>query len=479
MNLTRDPWIPVIGTNGKHRLVSLETIFKEGDELADLAANPCQRIALMRLLICIAQAALDGPDDEAGWRTCRPRIAPAALDYLARWQDRFNLFGEHAFLQVDGLEVNHNGLADKLDFMLACGNNPTLFDQAAYPEGRIPDGAQLALRLLVYQVFSPGGLIGTAVWKGTETGRTSEHAPCLEGSMLHTLLKGSVISESLHLNLLNRRSVETLPNAEWGTPYWECDEFSTSRLEMLASTYLGRLVPLPRAIRCEPETSLITLASGVRYPKLPEWREPCGTIIRTGKGNSEKLTYVAVNPAKHPWRELGSILALASADTPGGAFPLMHMRNLEDRTFEIWTGGLAADKAKLVDMAEWSFTLPSSLLESPALRRYQSGVALSGDGNFILRQAIKKYADALKAEAIWGSEAQRCFWTLLDSESSRLCDCAAEATGDLSLAWLPVIRSAMLAAYAQCCPHETPRQIQAYAQGLKVIESWKGVLRDE
>lgn len=297
--------------------------------------------------------------------------------------------------------------------------------------------------------------------------------------MLHTILKGRVISESLHLNLLDRRSVETLPNAAWGSPYWECDVYSKTSLDKLTSTYLGRLVPLPRAIHCEQGSSKIILGAGMNYPKLPEWREPGGTIIRTGKGNSEKLTYVAVNPAKHPWRELGSILALASADKPGGAFPLMHMRNIEDRTFEIWTGGLAADKAKLVDMAEWSFTLPSSLLDSASLKRYQTGVTLSGDGSFVLRQAIKKYGDELTAEALWGNEAQRCFWTMLDAESSMLADCAADAAGDLSLAWLPVIRSAMLAAYSQCCPHETPRQIQAYAQGLKVLEAWKGALPND
>ena len=105
MNLVNEPWIPVIGKNNVHRLASLTDIFKDGDTIADLAANPCQRIALMRLLICIAQAALDGPTDEPDWQACRPRLAPAVLAYLEKWQHRFNLFGDHAFLQVDGVVI--------------------------------------------------------------------------------------------------------------------------------------------------------------------------------------------------------------------------------------------------------------------------------------------------------------------------------------------------------------------------------------
>ncbi|MCF7849899.1 MAG: type I-E CRISPR-associated protein Cse1/CasA [Kiritimatiellales bacterium] len=98
MNLMDHAWIPVLGTDGKSRQASLADIFRDGENIADLAANPCQRIALMRLLICIAQAALDGPKDEADWLQCRSRMVPDALSYLDRWHDRFNLFGDHAFL---------------------------------------------------------------------------------------------------------------------------------------------------------------------------------------------------------------------------------------------------------------------------------------------------------------------------------------------------------------------------------------------
>ncbi len=473
MNLVDDPWIPVIGTDGESFEASLKEVFSKGDEIADLAANPCQRIALMRLLICIAQAALDGPKDEDDWRTCRPRLGPAALAYLEKWRETFNLFGDHAFLQVDGLEASDNALTDKLDLTLACGNNPTLFDHAATPDGRIPENAQLALSLLVYQILSPGGLIGSAVWSHQDTGRTSEHAPCLEGSMLHTFLRAKKLTDTIHLNMLTRQQISSLPNAQWGKPCWEIDDLSMAALEAQSSTYLGRLVAVSRAISCAHDARTVTLASGIRYQKLPEYREPTGTVKKLGKGTSERLAYVAVNPQRLPWRELGSILALQDADKLGGALSLNHLREIDLSTFDIWTGGLCAEKAKLIDMAEWMFSLPRTMLDTLVLQRYQNGVTIASDGAFVLKLSIKQYADTMKSEAVWVDAAQCRYWTAMDKKSSLLTDCAVAENDLLSKQWIPLIRAAMRAAYAQTCPHETPRQIQAYAQGLKVLDSFK------
>jgi len=49
-------------------------MFETGHQIQDLAVRPHERIALMRLLICIAQSALDGPEDYDDWNGCRPRL---------------------------------------------------------------------------------------------------------------------------------------------------------------------------------------------------------------------------------------------------------------------------------------------------------------------------------------------------------------------------------------------------------------------
>src|SRR5438034_7772326 len=56
MNLTTDSWIPIVCKDGQPGRVSLCEAFERGEEIRDLALRPHERIALMRLLICIAQA---------------------------------------------------------------------------------------------------------------------------------------------------------------------------------------------------------------------------------------------------------------------------------------------------------------------------------------------------------------------------------------------------------------------------------------
>ncbi len=69
MNLTRDPWIPAVRNDGTRDLFSLDDLFAQAHTLRDLAVKPHERIALMRLLLCITQAALDGPADEEAWES--------------------------------------------------------------------------------------------------------------------------------------------------------------------------------------------------------------------------------------------------------------------------------------------------------------------------------------------------------------------------------------------------------------------------
>jgi len=69
MNLATDAWIPIVWRDGNPGTVSLREAFVRGGEIRDLVVRAHERIALMRLLICVAQAALDGPaDDEIGER---------------------------------------------------------------------------------------------------------------------------------------------------------------------------------------------------------------------------------------------------------------------------------------------------------------------------------------------------------------------------------------------------------------------------
>jgi hypothetical protein len=55
MNLVDDPWIPCIRRDGMVRPASLRDCFT-CDDIVDLAVRPHERVALMRLLLCVSYA---------------------------------------------------------------------------------------------------------------------------------------------------------------------------------------------------------------------------------------------------------------------------------------------------------------------------------------------------------------------------------------------------------------------------------------
>src|SRR5919109_1041201 len=332
MNLTTDRWIPIVWADGQPGTVSLWDAFARAEDIRDLAVRPHERIAVMRLLICIAQAALDGPTDHDDWKACRAKITPAAVDYLKRWQKAFELLGDgHRFLQVDGLKKPDNKNHDdegnsvsKLDLALATGNNSTLFDNGGGSDRafELPD---VALALLTFQCFSPCGTIGVALWNGAPTlgwssypavkPGQSKHAPCLSGNMLHSYLRGEALLESLHHNLMTKEQITRFcgPDA-WGRPIWEqmpSKPTDKAGMRNATQTYLGRLAPLSRAIRLEENCRSMMLANGLDYPDYREgWREPSATIITR---NVKKQPTRATLPAeieKSTWRELHALTVI-------------------------------------------------------------------------------------------------------------------------------------------------------------------------
>ena len=198
------------------------------------------------------------------------------------------------------------------------------------------------------------------------------------------------------------------------------------------------------------------------------------TVRKIKRGGVETLAYLPVNLSKHPWRELGSILSLAGSDRQGGPFALSRIRSVKAKKFDVWTGGMAADKAKLLDMAEWTFSLPQEMLDTFPLGVYRQGVAMADSGSLALRRSVKAYAQFVNGDLIWMQDAQQAYWSQLDKQCAVLADCVmSDAANALLSEWCPLVHAAMRTAYARACPHETPRQIEAYAQGWKIIEAWK------
>jgi CRISPR system Cascade subunit CasA len=519
MNLTTEAWIPVVWVDGKPGKVSLREAFERGDELRDLVVRPDERIAVMRLLICIAQAALDGPGELEDWELCRSQIAPRAIDYLGRWQGAFELFGNgQRFLQVPNLKKPRvkNGSPDrdndddatpasKLDLALATGNNTTLFDNAGGLARAFTPG-DLALMLLSYQCFSPGGTIGVALWNGIPTvgwssypkvkPGQSDHAPCLAGGMLHALLRGDTLRDSIHLNLMTKwQSNHFFGANRWGRPIWE--KMPERPGDLLAegnatTSYLGRLVPLARTIWLSDDGPWLLLANGLKYASYPTWREPSTTVaVRSSQKGQAERQLVRVSVEKAAWRELHALTIKDISQGQNAIGGPAALANAPDnKAFDLWVGGLVTNKAKPVDTAESVFHIPAEMLTEPSRRAYERGVRHAEHSSFRVKRAVsvfhREQGDDLDRPEMRNRRQQIQnnalvqFWSDVESAVSRLLDVVSNpASLDVKEEWHKTIwgeavQRAARDAYERACPHETPRQIRAYALGLRALAATNG-----
>ncbi|MCW5551079.1 MAG: type I-E CRISPR-associated protein Cse1/CasA [Verrucomicrobiae bacterium] len=478
MNLTLEPWIPALRADGRRDLFSLQDLFAQAHELRDLAVKPHERVALMRLLLCITQAALDGPADEAEWETCQPLIQPRVRDYLTKWKSAFELFGDgQRFLQVPNLkpgkESDEGNAITKLDLALATGNNSTLFDNFAGEE-RALHAARTAISLLTFQCFSPGGRIGVAKWNGKDTAGkgSSNHAPCTPSSMVHTFILGENLLATIHRNLLTKESAMYDYGADrWGKPVWEmpCDHDGDKAAQTNATqTYLGRLVPLSRTIHLHEGARALILANGLDYPIYPAFREATATIIN----RKDELAVLPASTARSLWRQLSaiSVQRRAGADAACGPLALNHISENNDTT--LWVGALVTDKAKIEDVVESAYALPPGMFTELGRAAYEHGVAHAEEREGVLIQAVKAYAVSLKIGNPAYARARQQFWTRVEQHLTALFDLARNPDLVANLAnsdWGRAVADAARAAYEQSCPRQTPRQIEAYALGLRKL----------
>ena len=471
MNLIGDPWIPVVFEDGTDRLVGLRELYQESCHISDLSVDPPQRISLMRLLLCITHAALDGPNDDSEWLKCLDRIIPESLQYLQERKDKFYLNGDKPFLQIKELTSDKKVPFDKLNICLASGHNATFFDHEANPSGRFQSMARKALDLLTFMNFSTGGKIGQAKWGENKFNNETFAAPCIKSA--HTIIRGNNILKTIYFNLLSKNVIANFPNMEWGIPVW--DNFPDSledkeRFDNASRTYLGRLVPLSRFILLgnDNEKKFIVGPTCKSYviSHLPEFREPSTTVISTKKG---KIIYLPLSSEKHIWRELGSVLSLSKSKEAGGAACMQNIRKFMDHFkdhIDIWIGGLESNQAKLIDLVEWNISIPIDLLGENTLSLYKNGVDLANNGEQAVRDAVNSYCYemSIQKELKKGlrNKAVLNYWSFLDYYYKILIDLANN--GEELVEWKRRLYRAMNGAYYETCPHETPRQIQAFSK---------------
>lgn len=487
-NLIDEPWIPIADVGR----VSLGQLFRNPDYRA-LGGNPVQKIALMKLLLAIAQDAAT-PDDETGWQALSAdALAECCLAYLQKWHHRFYLYGDEPFLQIPAIaraEIKSYGtvLAE-----IATGNT-TVLSQGQ--QERALDDADKALLLLVQMGFALSGkkTDNSVVLSPGYTGKQNDKGKPASGKtgpsmgfmgLLHNFVLGETLWQTLKLNLLTRQDIEQsalypagLGDAPWqAMPQGEyCD---TARRHQ--QSLMGRLLPLSRF--CLLAENGLHYSEGIAHPDYKSGGiDP--TIAINRKGKDPKVLWV--NPGKRPWRELTSLLGFLAEKQ--GDFDCLQLRCATERAsahgglFAIWSGGLRVSS----NAGEQYVSGDDDYVESTAwLHADDLGeiwyANLSTEMSALDALAKQLYACTLsyyKAQLVDGKslaeQATALFWQLCERHAQALFDCChrGEANRLARFELRKTFAANLHAAFDRLCPNQTARQLDAWAQNRSNLSKY-------
>ena len=500
MNVAFDPWIPVIAISGKRELVSLCAVFTEGETIVDLAVRPHERVALMRLFICVAHAAMNGPKDYDEWCDVPKSLPDAARNYLMEGKESFELFHEtKPWLQVADLSKGTKGKipldvkdwtpVSKLNFAFATGNNTTLFDHDGMTDNRNILVVETILSMLTYQCFSPAGLISQVYWNGVQSGKSSRDGPCVPSSMIHTYLRGCDLLSTIHLNIPTYEDIQfSYGGRNIGEPVWKNMPTSLTDSDSIRNateTYVGRLVPMARLIRIHPNGTQMLLGDGLLYPPFTDGfpPEPSATVVIKQNKKKEERAILSYQPAKSFWRELAAVVVKRKAENTGGALSLCNIQDGEE--CDLMVVALARNKATIIDTAESVFHIPSQLRSPEGTASYESEVKNAESIASKLGWAVETYRHEVdhgwegklksagsskwKLKERLHSNATTHYWTAIEKKLPLLMT-HIEAIGSneaipTQKTWRKMLFASACEAYRITCGQETPRQMKAFAKG--------------
>lgn len=509
MNVAFGRWIPVITTMGKPDMASLSSVLTEGEKYADLAVRPHERVALMRLFLGVAHAALEGPKDYDEWCDVPRRLPNAVRMYLTEWKDWFELFHkERPWLQVAELSKNADGnVSDgeagdwtpvsKLNFSYATGNNTTLLDHRGMSEDRPITLDETLLSMLTFQCFSPGGLISQVYWDGNQSGKWSKDGPCVPASMIHVLLRGMHLLETIQLNLPTYGDIQfNYGVRDVGRPVWEMMPNSLTdsvKVKNATETYVGRLVPMTRLIRLHHTGKRMLLGDGLVYPTFSDGfpQEPTAVVVSRQKEKRDDRALLSFRPAKALWRELAAIIAKRKAGEPSGPLSLNAIQ--DGKECEVHVAALARDQATIIDTVESVFHVPSRLRAVEGTAAYETEVKAAESVASQLACGVDTYrgeidrgwegrlksAGPTKGElkAKLHAHATTHYWTIVEKNLPRLMAHIDAIDSDAAIPtreeWRRMLFDAAHEAYSVACGKETPRQMRAFVRGLQKVRKTK------
>lgn len=471
-NLIDEPWIPVADMGN----ASLKQIFASHTCRA-LGGTPRQKIAVLKLLLAVAQAA-STPANTAAWANLGPEgLGKACLDYLEHRHDAFYLYGTRPFLQMPvkrAKTVPYGAIMPEI----ATGNTTVLTHIQVEPP--VPDSLR-ALLLVCEMSLCLGGKKTDptcVLTPGYNKGKTARPGPgvCRMG-LLHSFLTGRSLLETVWLNLLTDDDIAGVKNFPHGVgrPPWEempiGEDCSTARA--LKGSLMGRLVPLARF--CLFEENGLHYTEGIIHP---DYTEGVFDPSVAGDTSAAKAKMLWTDPEKRPWRSLAALLCFLDTRRPQPGFDCLYLREGLKRLgegrvahFGIWCGGLRVSSnageqyvSGMDDSVESETDLERDVIENETwFQNLQKELLALEDTAKKLYGAIQRYFKEFGAEEKTSARlGTSLFWELAESLFQELLDACEKSEH------LPELHRAytqrVLHAFDSVCPHVTARQIAAWGK---------------
>lgn len=478
-NLIDEEWIPVVGV-GK---VSLGQIFKT-KHYRSVGGNPVQKMAILKLLLAIAQAA-HTPQDEDEWESIgESGLAAKCEEYLVKWHDRFDLYGNHPFIQIPEIkqaEIKNYGV---LMPEVATGNTSVL---TQWQKGSDFSNADKALLLVTQMAFALGGkktdnaivLSKNYAGKKNEAGRPATSKP---GSavaymgLLHNIILGETLWQTVWLNLLSQEQIQEsqLFPSGVGVPPWEKTPSGEDCVvaRELKDSLMGRLVPVGRF--CLLTDAGIHYSEGIQHDDYNSGKvDPTVAVIWGDK----KTQVLWCNVDKRPWRELTALLGFISQGQSTG-FNCLQLQVGIPRAckvasrFSLWSGGMAVSSnageqylSGRDDFVESEIWLSSASLGEVWLEILRQEVrSLDEIGKILYVKVMGYFKDQLVDGKKYAADASNFFWHLCEADFQTLVgSCSSQDTEkrhELRVRYAGYVQTA----YDKFCHKNTARQLDTWVK---------------
>ncbi len=471
-NLVDHPWIPVVDTG----LASLRQIFDNG-RYRSLGGNPVQKIAVMKLLLSIGQAAAPAHDMDEWKRLGADDFADRCIHYLENLHDRFFLYGEKPFLQMPAVKKAAMQSYGAVKPDVATGNTTLLLDlQREQPL----DDAEKALLLVCLMAFALGGkkvdnsIVLTPGYKGKTKSAKPGPAVASRG-LLHSFVLCDSIVKTVWINLITdveMKEYGMMPLGV-GTPPWEKMPVGESCYvaEELKQSLIGRLVPVCRFVLFEQES--FHYSEGIQHMNYLEGIYDPTVAADTSK---KKIKVLWADPEKRPWRQLPALLSFIKQSR--GVYDCFQLRAALPKAicsepyFGVWSGGLKVSSnageqyvAGDDDFVESEVWLDAKSVGEAWLSQLQHEMeALEGIARIVYGCVMHYYSNQSADGSGIASQASGTFWQLCEPLFQSLVD-ACNTSGDYTK--LRALRSRFVGmgfdVYDRFCPSDTARQLEAWA----------------